>query len=61
MADKYTPAEIETMRVELARRDSKVLKQSDVFALVYYGCSSYKTMHIEKIINHYEAWQRKNN
>jgi len=54
---KYTDGEIEKMRAELSRRDSKILKQSDIFTLVYYGCAGYKTMHIEKIIKHYESWK----
>jgi|TARA_Y100000310_G_scaffold300220_1_gene335716 hypothetical protein len=59
MVNNYTDAEIETMRSELSKRDAEILKQTDIFTLVYYGCSGYKTMHIEKIIKHYEAWKDK--
>ena len=51
----YTQGEIENMRAELARRDSKILKETDIFTLVYYGCTGYNTMPIEKIVKHYES------
>ena len=51
---KYTAQEIETMRFKLAKRDSELLKESDVFMLAYYGCIGYNTLPIENIVRHYE-------
>jgi hypothetical protein len=45
------------MRNDLSKRDSKILKPSDIFTLVYYGCTGYKTMSEEKLIKHYESWK----
>ena len=51
---KYTAQDIETMRFKLAKRDSELLKESDVFMLAYYGCIGYNTLPIENIVRHYE-------
>jgi hypothetical protein len=57
--NNYTPGQIEEMRAELSKRDSKILKEPDIFTLVYYGCTGYNRMPIEKIIKHYESWRNK--
>ena len=55
--NSYTPDQIEKMRAELSKRDSKILKETDIFTLVYYGCTGYNTMSVEKIVKHYESWK----
>tara|TARA_R110000765_G_scaffold328184_1_gene419200 strand:+ start:222 stop:407 length:186 start_codon:yes stop_codon:yes gene_type:complete len=57
--DNHTPEQIEKMRAALCRRDSKILKESDIFTLAYYGCIGYNRMPIEKIVKHYESWRNK--
>ena len=58
---RYSSEEIERMRVAMAKRDAKILKHTEIFSLVYYGCTGYKTMPIEKIVSHYNSWKQKHN